>query len=519
MPPEHQSCNSYDFWSTEPPDPVDLTCLMPNGILIPLTTTQAATIEEIKEELWENASRYPLYGFLHDKSQYVVSVIVKLGTQKAKTEEISDESVSLSDVQPYFNLLKIAERTHSTDNPLEKDITHLIGKPVDEFKSLNNPEVNDFRYKMGVVAERVSDERKRMTWQERLIYQYPPRLAKNINLPVSVTNRFNNNKFMIVSRAENDSNSSFTHEVHCNLTPSQILTKILTKMAHTMNKSHHGPDDYILKICGQDEYIFGEHEIIQYLHVQDVLSANGIPSFVIQAKANVDLFKKSIYEQTQLPALEDRSKDIGGSKMSLASTRSSASSTTSTCTLKKKQKYTSSWDIRQQLQITIHAIKGLNCDMNKAIEVGVQVGLFHGGKSLCEPQKTSQISLLTDGCATWDEVLKFDIMVHNVPRMARLCLVVYEVAKNSKSGSSSSSSGGTGRRRTKDSKSVIMNPIAWVNTTVFDYKHQMKTGAMTLYTWTYAEDAQSDDWLHPLGTVESNPRTDERAAIMLSIYK
>lgn len=517
MPPEHQSCASYDFWSAEPPDIVDLTCLMPNGILIPMKTTQNATIEEIKEELWENASRYPLYGILHDKSQYVVSVILEFG-KKAKTQEIFDESLRLCDVQPYFNLLKVAEKTQSTDNPLEKDITNLIGKPVEEFKSLNNPEVNDFRHRMGVLAERVSNERKRMSWQERLIYQYPPRLAKNINLPLSVTNRFNNNKFMIVSRKENDSNSSFTHEVHANLTPTAILKKILTKMAHTMNKAHHGPEDYILKICGQDEYIFGENDIIQYLHVQDVLSANGIPSFVIQSKSNVDLFKKSIYDVSPTLALDDRCKDIGGSKLSLLS-RSSV--TSSTCTLKKKQKYTSSWDIRQQLQITIHGIKGLNCDMNKAVEVGIQVGLFHGGKSLCEPQKTSQISLLTDGCANWEEVLKFDIMVYNVPRMARLCLVVYEVAKNSKSGSSSNSSNssGTGRRRTKDSKNVIMNPIAWVNTTVFDYKHQMKTGAMTLYTWTYAEDAQSDDWLHPLGTVESNPRTDERAAIMLSIYK
>lgn len=85
--------------------------------------------------------------------------------------------------------------------------------------------------------------------------------------------------------------------------------------------------------------------------------------------------------------------------------------------------------------------------------------------------------------------------------MTRLCLVVYEVIKS-----------GT-RRKTRE------NPLAWVNTTVFDYKQQLKTGPMTLYTWTYAEDSQSEDMLHPLGTVESNPRTDERAAVMLSIHK
>lgn len=497
MSPTQKFSVPYDFWYVETPDTVDVTCLMPNGIIIPLKTSQHATIEEIKEELWEYAPRYPLYGSLHNKSQYVVSVISSFGP-KTKTEEITDENTRLIDVQPYFCVLKIAEKTKSVDNPLEKDITHLIGKPLEEFKALNNAEVNDFRYKMGIVAERVSNERKLMSWQELLMYQYPPRLAKNINIPQAVRGRFNNDKFMIVSRPENDS-SSYTHEVCYDLKPMEILQRILMKISHTTNKPRQSYDEFILKICGQDEYIFGENQIIQFLHVQDMLSSNDIPKFVIQAKTNVDMFKRSIYK---LPQLADERREA------------KVRPVTSTCTLKKKPKVTSSWDLNEQFQITIHAIKGLNCDMNKAVEVGLHVGLFHGGKSLCEPQKSSQISLLTDGCAEWEEVIKFDMMVYNVPRMARLCLVVYEVSKSSKGGTNTS---GTNRRRAKDGNKY--NPIAWVNTTVFDYKDQLKTGAMTLYTWTYAEDSQSDDWLHPLGTVESNPRTDERAAIMLSINK
>lgn len=177
MPPTQEICVSYDFWLADPPDIVDVTCLMPNGIIIPLKSSQNATFEEIKEELWEIVPRYPLHGSLNDKSGYVVSVISNFG-DKAKNEEICDETVRLRDVQPYFCLLKIAEKRISVDNPLEKDITHLIGKPVEEFKSLNNPEVNDFRHRMGVVAERVSTERTKMSWQELLMYQYPPRLAK-----------------------------------------------------------------------------------------------------------------------------------------------------------------------------------------------------------------------------------------------------------------------------------------------------------------------------------------------------
>lgn len=227
---------------------------------------------------------------------------------------------------------------------------------------------------------------------------------------------------------------------------------------------------------------------------QDTLSRNGTPSFVTQPIQNVAIFKESIY---QVPsAIMDEKKDF---EIKIPPT-----------TLTKRElQHVSSWTVTEKFQIKIHAIKGLNCDKNKETDVAIQVGLFHGGKSLCEPQKTRAISLQADDCATWEQTLKFDIDLLNVPKMARLCLVVFELAK-----------AGGGRRKGKDSsKYSYNNPLAWVNTTVFDYKNQLKSGAMTLYTWTYAEDSQSDDLLHPLGTVESNPRTEERAAIMLSLHK
>lgn len=213
-----------------------------------------------------------------------------------------------------------------------------------------------------------------------------------------------------------------------------------------------------------------------------------------QPLQNVAIFKESIY-QVPSASTTDEKKDL---EIKLPSTY----------TLKKREQHISSWTITNKFEIKIHAIRGLNCDTNKDVEVAIQVGLFHGGKSLCEPQKTN-MSLQKDGNVEWEQALTFDIDVFNVPKMARLCLVVYEVAKS-----------GSGKRKAKDNnKYVFNNPLAWVNTTVFDYKNQLKSGAMTLYTWTYAEDSQSDDLLHPLGTVESNPRTDERASIMLSIHK
>ena len=49
------------------------------------------------------------------------------------------------------------------------------------------------------------------------------------------------------------------------------------------------------------------------------------------------------------------------------------------------------------------------------------------------------------GLAGFNEELCFDLLVSNIPRMARLCLVVYEISKSAK---------GVRSRRLKDSKQV-----------------------------------------------------------------
>ena len=77
--------------------------------------------------------------------------------------------------------------------------------------------------------------------------------------------------------------------------------------------------------------------------------------------------------------------------------------------------------------------------------MAIQAGLFHGGKSLCEPQKTSEKQVTKEGGVSWEEDLQFDIKVCNIPRMARLCFVVYEISKSAR---------GLRSRKIRDSKQV-----------------------------------------------------------------
>lgn len=61
------------------------------------------------------------------------------------------------------------------------------------------------------------------------------------------------------------------------------------------------------------------------------------------------------------------------------------------------------------------------------IQVGVRAGIYHGGEALCDIKSTRAES---GSNPTWNQFLDFDLKVADIPRMARLCLVIYGVTNN-----------------------------------------------------------------------------------------
>lgn len=72
------------------------------------------------------------------------------------------------------------------------------------------------------------------------------------------------------------------------------------------------------------------------------------------------------------------------------------------------------------------------------------MGIFHGGKALCETRKTRAVLISTNGVAEWGQTIVFPIKVSNLPRMARLCFGIYEMVKFKS------------RRKLKESSKVIV---------------------------------------------------------------
>lgn len=77
------------------------------------------------QDLWEEASKFPLHGTLHDASSYVFSCINSM----AESEELLDENRRLCDVKPFVAVFKLIERKgDKAERMLDIQISHLIGK-------------------------------------------------------------------------------------------------------------------------------------------------------------------------------------------------------------------------------------------------------------------------------------------------------------------------------------------------------------------------------------------------------
>lgn len=75
---------------------------------------------------------------------------------------------------------------------------------LQEFDELDSAEVNDFRFKMRKLGDDIVQRRMKMTWLEKLYYQFPPRIAPLCKaLQVTLNQLLQNGNINIASKFEN----------------------------------------------------------------------------------------------------------------------------------------------------------------------------------------------------------------------------------------------------------------------------------------------------------------------------
>uniref|UniRef100_A0A667XIQ9 phosphatidylinositol-4,5-bisphosphate 3-kinase n=1 Tax=Myripristis murdjan TaxID=586833 RepID=A0A667XIQ9_9TELE len=493
MPPA--MTDLLDMWAAHSPlaghatDVITMDFLLPTGIYIQMDVPREATIQHIKLLLWKQAQTYPLFPALGEMEGHMFECV----NQAAVHEELEDETRRLCDIRPFLPVLKLVTRNCGrAERLLDSKIGVLIGKGLHELDALQDQEVKDFRSKMFRISEEKMQRVQKMTWTEWLQACFSPQLE---NGGGAITDGLNDRPAdlkVIIHFDQSQDTASLKVSPSC--TPTELMELALRKWLTT-----HGPEDearrgqYVLRVSQRLEFLCGDHGLIQYKYIRSCTQAKESPHLTLVHTSTV----KAMFE-----------KEI--SAIGAVVTRRSSNPPLPLPPKRRipTQVQTCVWDVSSQFKIVL--VKGSKVNAEESAKVQVRAGLFHGTELLCKTAVSSESSGRSEH--TWsDGTLEFDICVCDLPRMTRLCFAVYAVMDKVKKQKSTKNTH-LNKYQTIRKAGKVHYPIAWVNTMVFDYKGQLKTGDIILHSWSSFPD-ELEEMLNPIGTIQTNPYTENATAL------
>uniref|UniRef100_A0AAR2KLR4 phosphatidylinositol-4,5-bisphosphate 3-kinase n=1 Tax=Pygocentrus nattereri TaxID=42514 RepID=A0AAR2KLR4_PYGNA len=413
----------------------------------------------VSQMVWKHARSEPLFNVLSDPDAYVFTCI----NRTAEREELEDEQRRLCDVQPFMPVLRLVAREGDrVEKLINTQISLLLGKGLHEFDAQKNHEVAEFRTKMRSFCEEKAQDRQRLPWHQWMEYNFPCDLEPFSRAAQSGKSRSVKKIFINVKFEASEVSHSMPH-AHL------ALKKKATVFRPVKQEK---PEDYTLQVNGRWEFIYGKNPLCQF---------------------KVNVFMPSELYDTEIKMVSGRISEIH-SGFGLFLYKPFPITEPIFSAFFQQQNTTSLWSIHEPFYI--HLLQGSRVNADESMKLVVQAGLFHGSELLCKVVTSSEVSVCSD--PVWDQKLAFEINLCDLPRMSRLCFALYGVLEKTKK-----------QRSTKKKKKADC-PLAWVNTMVFDYKDQLKTGEFLLSTWPSAPDL-----LNPMGTVERNPNIDSTAGLLI----
>ncbi|KAM4571776.1 phosphatidylinositol 4,5-bisphosphate 3-kinase catalytic subunit delta isoform 2-T2 [Fundulus diaphanus] len=463
-------------WGKEGDQEIVMDFLLPTGIFLKFPVSQNDTIRNIKKMVWKNASREALFCALGDPDLYVFTCI----NQTAEREELEEESRRISDVRPFMCVLRLVAREGDRGEKLTNaQISLLIGKGLHEFEAQKNHEVDEFRSRMRMFCEEKALERQNLPWQRWMEYSFPCELEPCSSPAAGRSAKSKHAKKLFINVKFESSDESFMLQQDSQDLPLALMKSALKKKATVFRSVRQEPEDYTLQVNGRWEFIYGNHPLCQFKYIFFCLRNGQNPHLIMVHHSTISKYQE----------------DQGRVCSQMFKTRSLSRPPP----LPLKKNTSSLWSINEPFYI--HLLQGSRVNADEGMKLVVQAGLFHGNELLCKMMTSSEVTVRSE--PLWDQRLEFDINVSDLPRMSRLCFALYAVIEKAKK-----------PRGTKKKNKKADCPIAWVNTMVFDYKDQLKTGEFLLSMWPSVPDDKSE-LLNPMGTVEKNPNVDSAAGLLI----
>ena len=268
--------------------PLDVDILLPTGVLVPVCCMWDSTLEDIKARAWQEARNYPMFNLLKPEAFYVFVGV----NQDAEREELIDEHRRYCDLNLFHALLQVAEKQGDQDEKLfNAEVGGLIGKRLQELTVMGT-EVHDYRCAMLQHSKSVVESRGKEGWLSTLLRAFPPDINPNPQLPPSISSRLRRDGMIevdihVLTASNPPQKCSAIIAIPANASPNTLVERTIQKRLGSLIERREEPSEYVVKVCGREEYFLEAVPLSQYRYVRACIVRQERPQFTLKRKMDV----------------------------------------------------------------------------------------------------------------------------------------------------------------------------------------------------------------------------------------
>eukprot|EP00040_Diaphanoeca_grandis_P031058 m.185002 g.185002 ORF g.185002 m.185002 type:complete len:1048 (-) comp32214_c7_seq1:67-3210(-) len=480
-------------------------CLLPTGLLITVDISSKRTLlKELKEMIWKVAAGMPLYAELKKPDSYGFQLVNNAGELNS-VEDDNQLLIKLDWYVPHQQppLIQLKDRKgDKKSRRFDVEIGQLIGYPLHQFEHIQDDdgEIAAFRRNIRNVCQKSIRQRRAGGEKAAFEYMYPPDIEDTHRLPSHLDDLLMTNeagKKTILAKVTTDIDGTpagvFTTTVSASVSESctQIIDKALEKYAtKTGSKQIKNTADYVLQVCGREEFLYSVHPLSRYKLLRKALLAGGQKG---QSVLELKLRQRSSIEITA-PNTEMEDKLLKATPIQEPAA---------------KVPPMDLFNLTEDLKTTCLSFKALEAhelSFGKLFGVQVSAAIFQGDMQNKIGETVQTRVVQPNENPVWNENLIFTgVNLANLPRDAKLCICVNGVWKNP-----------IKVRKQKKLKFQNEEPLAWVNVSLFNHKGILRSGPQSLSMWNFPDDHEAQLFV-PHGTTLRNTDTSGSRPVTLKI--
>uniref|UniRef100_A0A8C2BQB5 Phosphatidylinositol-4,5-bisphosphate 3-kinase, catalytic subunit gamma n=1 Tax=Cyprinus carpio TaxID=7962 RepID=A0A8C2BQB5_CYPCA len=369
-----------------------------------LDVTGNWTVEQVKVQIWHRAVTTKLCPEFYQK--YSPDHCMLLYQKKGNWYEIYDKQQVFQtlDCIRYWKALRkevgkihlvIRQQPNEDSLQYQRFLNHLIGYDVTDVSNVHDDELEFTRRKL------LTPRKIELSDRDPKLYSMDPWITPK-PLPEYLLSKISNNHILVVIHKDT---TSQTIKVSIDDTPVQVLqsffTKITKKRAILGISEDVSESDFVLRVCGREEYLYGNYAISDFHWIRQCLKNGEEIHLVLEHPPDpeLDVVQKEDWSQV------DDCTGVAGTHEQL------------TITEKDHEKVftISLWDCNRKFRVKILGIDIPVLPRNSELIVFVEASIFHGQQLLAQERTTSKPF---NEEVLWNTWLEFNIKIKDLPKGA-----------------------------------------------------------------------------------------------------